>query len=191
MRLPFPSQIVLVLYYVNARGPNQNLSSGIPGNVLEWSIIENKIERRVVWSNSDYEKSREWQPRLVEANFTVKWFWIPWKGNVSIIMIRVLPTVSSSRFMCISTAEHWKELKWSRVLVISLRRFFLNCTNMLREAEQRWPKKRAVQYTRNSSFLRRWSTKPVWKYPPDMKTVSLIDGNTFSNSYVYSPSPQR
>lgn len=27
--------------------------------------------------------------------------------------------------------------------------------------------------------------------PPDMKTVSLIDGNTFSNSYVYSPSPQR
>lgn len=48
LRLLFPSQIVLVLYYVNARGPNQDFSSGIPGNVLELSIIEDKAERSVV-----------------------------------------------------------------------------------------------------------------------------------------------
>lgn len=119
---------------------------------------------------------------------TVKWVWIPWKGNTSVVMMRALLTLFSPQFIYISKTETWREFKWGRVLAVSLRRLFI-CTRLLGKAEKRWSKEKALQYTRNFSFLRKWSTEPVFqKSPPDTKTEFhwLVKALCFSNSYVYS-----
>lgn len=70
------------------------------------------------------ESDRQGTYRLTPC--TIKWIWIPWKGNMSVVMMRALPTVSSPQFICVSKTEPWRELKWGRVLVVSLRRLFLH-----------------------------------------------------------------
>lgn len=113
------------------------------------------------------ESGRQGTYRLTAC--TVKWVWIPRTGDMSVVVMRALPMVSPSPFICISKTEPWRELKWGRVLAVSLRMLFLICTRLLGKAEKRWPQEEAIQYT-NFSFLRKWSTEPVFfkKFPPDM-----------------------